>query len=77
MGVLPEPAVGVFTQLSGSGEEPGTGPGAAGLPETGREMATRTRASRCHRPGYRGRKISMPSARVLHRSCIRPSCGAR
>ena len=27
--------------------------------------------------GRRGRKISMPSARVLHRSCIRPSCGAR
>jgi len=51
VGVLPEPAVGVFTQLSGSGEGPGTGPGAAGLPETGREMATRTRASRCHRRG--------------------------
>jgi hypothetical protein len=46
-----EPACRQVRQLSGSGEGPGTGQGAAGLPETGREMATRTRASRC-RPSY-------------------------
>jgi hypothetical protein len=34
---------------------PGTGQGAARLPETGREMAAKTRASRCHQPGDRGK----------------------
>jgi hypothetical protein len=51
-------AAGVFADWQvgepGSGEGPGTGPGAARLPETGQEMATRTRASRCHQLGDRG-----------------------
>ena len=50
---LTEPVCRMVRQLSGSGEGPGTGRGAAGLPETGREMAARTRASRCQ-PGDRG-----------------------
>jgi hypothetical protein len=33
-----------------SSPEPRAGPGAARLPETGREMVTRTRASRCRQP---------------------------
>ena len=41
-----EPAVGVFTAAIGFGGGPGTGQGAAGLPETGREMAARARMSR-------------------------------
>jgi hypothetical protein len=48
---LTEPACRQVRRLSGSGEGPGTGRGAARLPETGREMATRTRASRCRQPG--------------------------
>jgi hypothetical protein len=51
---LTEPACRTARQLSGSGEGPGTGPGADALPETGREMAARTRTSRCWRPGDRG-----------------------
>jgi hypothetical protein len=39
---LTEPVCRQVRQLSGSGEGPGTGPDAARLPETGREMATRT-----------------------------------
>ena len=42
-----EPVCRMVRQLSGSGEGPGTGRGAAGLPEAGREVAARTRASRC------------------------------
>jgi hypothetical protein len=41
---LTEPACRQVRQLSGSGEGSGTGQGAARLPETGREMVTRTRA---------------------------------
>jgi hypothetical protein len=48
---LTEPVCRQVRQLSGSGEGPGTGQGAAGSPETGREMATRTRTSRCRQPG--------------------------
>ena len=48
---LTEPVCRQVRQLSGSGEGPGTGQGAARLPETGREMAKRTRASRCRQPG--------------------------
>ena len=48
---LTEPVCRQVRQLSGSGEGPGTGQGAAGLPEAGREMVTRTRASRCRQPG--------------------------
>jgi hypothetical protein len=48
---LTEPVCRQVRQLSGSGEGPGTGQGAARLPETGREMATRTRASRCRQRG--------------------------
>jgi hypothetical protein len=51
---LTEPVCRMIRQLSGSGEGPGTGQGVAGLPEAGREMATRTRASRCHQPRDRG-----------------------
>jgi hypothetical protein len=51
---LTEPDCRQVRQLSGSGEGPGTGQAPARLPETGREMATRTRASRCHQPGDRG-----------------------
>jgi hypothetical protein len=51
---LTEPVCRMVRQLSGSGEGPGTGRGAAGLPEAGREMAARTRASRWHQPGDRG-----------------------
>jgi hypothetical protein len=48
---LTEPICRQVRQLSGSGEGPGTGQGAARLPETGREMARRTRASRRRQPG--------------------------
>jgi len=48
---LTEPACRMVRQLSGSGEGPGTVPGAARLPETGREMAAGTRAPHCHQPG--------------------------
>ena len=48
---LTEPACRQVRQLSGSGEGSGTGQGAAGLPETGREMVTSTRASRSRQPG--------------------------
>jgi hypothetical protein len=64
-------------QLSGSGEGPGTGRGAAGLPETGREVVARTRASRCHQPGRprlcgccrdAGQKLTAPSPARCGRS---------
>jgi hypothetical protein len=48
---LTEPICRQVRQLSGSRERPGTGQGAARLPETGREMATKTRASRRRQPG--------------------------
>jgi hypothetical protein len=51
---MTEPACRQVRQLSGSGEGAGPGQGAARLPETGREMVTRTRASRCRQLGAMG-----------------------
>ena len=56
---LTEPACRQVRQLSGSGEGSGTGQGAAGLPEAGREMAARIRASRSRWPGATLRAMEM------------------
>jgi hypothetical protein len=58
-----EPVCRQVRQLSGSGEGPGPGRGAAGLPEAGREMAARTRASRCHQPRATARHAAAPLVR--------------
>jgi hypothetical protein len=61
---LTEPVCRQVRQLSGSGEGSGTGQGAAAsLPEAGREMAARTRASRCHQPGATLRATGMNNFR--------------
>ena len=54
---LTEPVCRQVRQLTGSGEGPGTGQGAAGLPETGREMVMRTRAPRTPYGNLRGGAI--------------------
>ena len=46
-------------------EGPGTGQGPARLPETGREMVTRTRVSRCRQPGVTLGATGMKNLAVL------------
>jgi len=42
-----------------------TGRGAAGLPEAGRQMVARTRASHCHQPGATLGATGMNNLRLL------------